>query len=295
MKRIAIFFFVLCLFLVAFRGQAFAKEGTLLVFFGTSYPSAKKSIDALEAVYQKAYAEKGPVLIAYTSDIIRKKLAKEQRPVLSVAKAMDTLAKKGVTKLTVQSFHIAPAQEYAQLERMVIKNLTKYPERFKEVKVGNPLLVSKKDLDETVHATLSAIPKERKKDEAVLFMGHGNNHGHGDIALWALAKSLKKHDKNVWLACVEGALDFDTVLAKLKKNKVKTVWLLPFMITAGDHAMNDLAGKEDDSWASQLEAAGIKTKAHLIGLGENAHIQAIFLRHTEEATTDLASTGKSDD
>ena len=115
---------LLCCLLVA--GTAFAKTGTLLVAFGTSMDSARPAIDDIEKAYKKA-AGNEPVLLAFTSDIIRNKLAKEGKPVLSVNAAMNELAAQGVTDLKIQSLHIAPAEEYNQLERMVVKNITKNP------------------------------------------------------------------------------------------------------------------------------------------------------------------------
>jgi len=291
MKRIFGMVLLCCLML---SGTAFAKQGTLLVAFGTSMPSAKVALDDLEKVYKQAYGKKGPLLMAYTSDIIRNKLAKQGKPVLSVFAAMNALAEKGVTELTIQSFHVVPAQEYSQLERIVIKNLTKFPNRFTSVKVGNPLLVSKQDLDEVIAAVLASLPKDRKANEAVVLMGHGNNHGPGDLILLATANAFQEADSKVWLATVEGAVSFDKVLPALKAAKVERVWLLPFMVVAGDHANNDLAGPDADSWASQIQAAGMQARPHLVGLGQVKDIQNIFLRHTKDAITDLANTQKAD-
>lgn len=143
---------LLCCLLVA--GTAFAKTGTLLVAFGTSMDSARPAIDDIEKAYKKA-AGNEPVLLAFTSDIIRNKLAKEGKPVLSVNAAMNELAAQGVTDLKIQSLHIAPAEEYNQLERMVVKNITKNPGVFKTVKVGYPLLVSEKDRSSSITPTQS--------------------------------------------------------------------------------------------------------------------------------------------
>ena len=178
---------LLCCLLVA--GTAFAKTGTLLVAFGTSMDSARPAIDDIEKAYKKA-AGNEPVLLAFTSDIIRNKLAKEGKPVLSVNAAMNELAAQGVTDLKIQSLHIAPAEEYNQLERMVVKNITKNPGVFKTVKVGYPLLVSEKDLDAVVKVVLASLPKDRKPGDAVVLMGHGNDRGPGDLTLAATAAAF---------------------------------------------------------------------------------------------------------
>lgn len=267
---------------------AFAKTGTLLVAFGTSMESARPAVDDIERDYKQR--NDGPVLMAFTSDIIRNKLAKEGKPVLSVNAAMNELATQGVTDLRIQSLHIAPAEEYSQLERMAVKNIVLNPGRFKTVKVGYPLLVSSKDLDAVVKATLASLPAERKPGDAVVLMGHGNDRGPGDLVMAAAATAFHKADQKVWLATVEGANSFDDILPQIKASGVKRVWLQPFMIVAGDHAQNDLAGPDEDSWASLLRAEGMQPIPHLKGLGQIKEIRDIFLSHTDNAVIDLTTT-----
>lgn len=292
MKRFLVTLLLCCLLVPASLHAADSgKKATLLVAFGTSMESAKPALDAIDA----AYAQQGePVLWAYTSDIIRRKLAKEGKPVLSVNAAMNKAAEMGVSELHIQSLHVAPAEEYNQLERMIVKNLTKHPGRFNKVLLGYPLLVSSQDLQEVVQAVLSSLPKARKANEAVVLMGHGNDRGPGDLILSAAHTAFHQKDPKVWLATVEGALSFDHVLPQLKAAGVKKVWLQPFMIVAGDHANNDLVGAEEDSWASRIKAAGMEPVPHLKGLGELKGIQKVFLRHTASTTDDLANSKKAD-
>lgn len=283
---------LVCFFLLA--GTALAKQGTILVAFGTSMDSAKIALIDIENAYKKSVGSTEPLLMAYTSDIIRNKLSKQGTPVFSVNAAMNELAKQGVTELEIQSLHVSAAEEYNQLERMITKNVTKYPGRFKTVKLGYPLLVSKKDLDDVVAVVLAALPKERKAGDAVVLMGHGNSKGPGDLTFLAVADAFQKADPLVLFANVSGAVSFEPVLAQLKTLKPKKVWLVPFMIVAGDHAVNDLAGPEADSWASRIKAAGMTPISVLTGLGQLKGIQDIFLEHTENAVVDLVNTKKSD-
>ncbi len=285
MKRFYLFVFA-CALLIA--SPALAKDGILLVMFGTTVASGKVALDALEADFQKAYGAKGPVVVAYTSEIIRKKLKKQGKHIFSVEEGLNKLASDGVTNLTVQSFHVAPAAEYMETERMMVKNIIDNPKRFTTAKLGDPLLVSKQDLDETVSVVLASLPSQRKKNEAVVLMGHGNNHGPGDLVLLAAANAFSAADKNVHLACVEGGLTFDSVLTKLKADGIKNVWLMPFMIVAGDHAVNDLVGAEEDSWASLLKKEGFTVHPHVVGLGQIQGIRDIYLRHAKNAYLDLA-------
>ena len=281
---------LLCFLLAAV--PAFAKTGTLLVAFGTSMESARPAIDGIEKAYEQR--KDGPVVLAFTSDIIRAKLAKEGKPVPSVNAAMNTLAKQGVTDLRIQSLHISPAEEYSQLERMVVKNITKNPGVFKTVKVGYPLLVSEKDLDNVVKVVLASLPADRKPGDAVVLMGHGNDRGPGDLIMAAAAAAFHKADPHVWLATIEGANSFDNVLPQLKASGAKRVYLQPFMIVAGDHANNDLAGPEEDSWASRIKAEGMTPVPNLKGLGQLQGIRDIFLSHTDKAVVDLANTKKAE-
>lgn len=293
-------FVSLCLLLSLLGGAAHAAQkpvnpearaGIVLVAFGTTVPTSKVALDAIDTAYA-AYQQ--PVIWAYTSDIIRKKLAKQGKPVLSVAAALDKAAQMGITDLRVQSLHVGAAEEFHQLERMLVKNLERKPQRFKTLLLGHPLLESEQDMHEVIAAIFADLPKERTKDEAIVFMGHGNDRGPGDLMLYAVGKAMQAKDSLAYVAAVEGSSTFDKVLAQLKAKGVKRVWLQPLMIVAGDHAKNDMAGAEEDSWASQLKAAGMEPVPHLKGLGEIAGVQAVFKRHTDTTTDDVANSKKMD-
>lgn len=284
-----------CVFVSSFSfiNNANAKEGTLLVAFGTSMEEAKPALLSIEEAFKKANVSQ-PILMAYTSDIIRRKLDKLGTPVLSVNAALTKLATEGVSNLTIQSLHVLPAEEYMQLERMIIKFLTKNPNTFQSVKVGYPLLLSKNDMDTVVKAMLYSIPSDLKPEDAILFMAHGNDRGPGDLALYALNEAFQKNDPLAFVAAVEGAVCFDDVFEKIKASGAKRVWLKPFMIVAGDHARNDLAGEEADSWASLFKSAGIEPMVILEGMGEMHEIQQLFVEHAKNAVVDLANTNKAD-
>lgn len=268
-----------------------ASEGIVLVAFGTTVPESKVALDAIGQAY--AGLNK-PVIWAYTSDIIRNKLKKQGKPALSVMEAMDKAAQMGLTNLRIQSLHVGAAEEFHQLERIIATYVATKSKQFKTVLLGHPLLESERDMDEVIEALFAEFPKERKQDEAIVFMGHGNDRGPGDLMLYAVGKGLQARDELVYLAAVEGSSSFDKVLVQLKAKGVQRVWLQPLMIVAGDHAMNDMAGDEDDSWASQLKSAGMNAIPHLKGIGENKKIQAVFLRHTKDSTDDFVNSHKAD-
>ncbi len=285
---------IVCLMVVMLLSSPFnlvhasEKWVSVLAFFGTSVPEARASLEAIKNAYIK---DGQNVIVAYTSDIIRNKLAKQGEKVFSVNAALNEAARMGASHIKVQSFHVGNAEEFLQLQRMILKNIAKQP---KSVLLGYPLMSSGRDLLEVRDVLLQSFPKKRAKNEAVVLMGHGNHHGPGDIMLYALGKALQEKDPLVYVAAVEGSNTFEKVLENLKEKNIKKVWLQPFMIVAGDHAVNDMAGSEPDSWASQLKAAGIESKINLVGLGELAGIQNVFLRHTNDAYDDLTKSKKSD-
>ena len=280
---------LLCFLLAA--TPAFAKTGTLVVAFGTTVESARPAIDDIVNVYKQRGDD--PVLLAFTSDIIRAKLAEEGKLVLSVHAALSKMAELGVTDLRVQTLHISPGEEYQQFERMAVKFIARHPETFQSMKVGYPLLLSEKDLDDVIKVVLASLPK-RKPHDAVILMGHGNKRGPGDLNMLAIAEAFHKADPHVWLATVEGSLTFDKVLPKVKASGAKRVWLRPFMVVAGDHAHNDMAGPEKDSWASRIKAMGMEPLPIFEGLGQLKGIQDLYLSHTNNAVVDLVNTKKAE-
>ena len=274
--------------------QAASASGILLVAFGTTMESAEPALQSIDKAYRKAYPDK-PIVWAYTSDIIRKKLNKQGNRVLSVKQALDECARLGIVDLRVQSLHVTGAEEYAMTQRMLVRDLSRFHNRFDHVWLGAPLLESGQDLQDVMDAIFASFPKERKSNEAVVLMGHGNNRGPGDLAIAQVATAFNQRDPLVFLAAVEGSNTFDSIIPELKKRNVTKVYLQPFMIVAGDHAINDLAGPEPDSWASQLKAAGMQVEAQLTGLGSLDGIQKVFLRHTRDTRDDLANPKKTDD
>jgi len=141
-----------------------------------------------------------------------------------------------------------------------------------------------KQFDEFTTGTERTVHKSpRNADEtAIVFMGHGTEHP-ANSAYSQMANILAADYKNVFLGTVEGYPTYDDVVAKLKAAKVKNVRLMPFMVVAGDHALNDLTGNESDSWKSMLEKEGFKVDFNLKGMGENDDIAKIFVQHTKDA------------
>ncbi|MDD4701510.1 MAG: sirohydrochlorin cobaltochelatase [Desulfovibrio sp.] len=267
------------------------KQGILLAAFGTSVPEAQPAFTAVDAEFKKAFPG-APVVWAYTSQIIRKKLAEQGRPVGGISDGLAQLAKDGVKVVRVQSLHVLAGEEFTALERAVLLDVSKNPGRFEAVFMGRPLLESKADAKELLAVIEADTKSARGKNSALVLMGHGQSHGRADLAFEGVCAVFKAGDKNIHMATVEGARNFDDMLKNLKAARIKHVVVAPLMMVAGDHARNDLAGDEDDSWANQLKAAGIKVDAHLKGLGETPGAAAILVRHAKESTDDLTKEPK---
>jgi len=153
---------------------------------------------------------------------------------------------------------------------------------FDRLVVGGPLLNGTEDIQRTACALLGQVPESRKKDEAVVFMGHGTDHPANALYV-AMMVELQKRDSGVFLGTVEGSPDLGDVQKALERKGVKKAFLMPFMAVAGDHARNDLAGDEADSWKSILTGAGINCVPVLRGTGEMDPVVEIWIDHLKAA------------
>jgi sirohydrochlorin cobaltochelatase len=260
--------FTICLCANALAGthghKASKKVGILLVAFGSSEPSAQVSFENIDKKVKAAYPGI-PVRWAYTSSIIRKKLARQGKnldsPEVALAKMMD----EDFTHLAVQSLHTIGGAEYHDLRRTV--GAFKMMGGFQRIILGYPLLATQEDMQRAVHAILSIIPKERQKNEAVVLMGHGTHHPSNAFYA-ALTFQLQLEDPNIFVGTVEGYPEVDLIKKLMLQKKIRKAYLIPFMSVAGDHAKNDMAGDEDDSWISIFTKAGIKCVPILKGTAE---------------------------
>ena len=251
------------------------KVGILLVAFGSSEASAQVSFENIDKKVKAAHPGI-PVRWAYTSYIIRDKLAKQGKqldsPEVALAKMMD----EKFTHVAVQSLHTIGGEEYHDLRRTV--GAFKSMGGFQKIILGYPLMATQADMQRTVDAVLATIPKQRKKSEAVVLMGHGTHHPSNAFYA-ALMFQLQLKDPNIFVGTVEGYPEVDLVKKLLLKKKIKTAYLMPFMSVAGDHAKNDMAGDEADSWKSILTQAGIKCIPVLKGTAEFDEFVDIWVDH----------------
>ncbi len=251
------------------------KVGILLVAFGSSKQSAQISFENIDKEVKETYTNI-PVRWAYTSHIIRKKLAKQGRILDSPEVALAKMLDEGFTHVAVQSLHTIGGSEYHDLRRVV--GAYKTMGGFQSIILGYPLLATQEDMERAVKAILTMIPKDRKKDDGVVLMGHGTHHP-ANAFYAALMYQVQLRDPNVFIGTVEGYPELDTILTVLKKKNIKNVYLLPFMSVAGDHAKNDMAGDEEDSWKSILTKEGISCVPILKGTAEFKEFVKIWVDH----------------
>ncbi len=193
-------------------------------------------------------------------------------PEVALAKMQD----EGFTHVVVQSLHTIGGSEYHDLRRIVAA--FKVMGGFKRIILGYPLLATQDDMQSAVDAILEIIPKNRKKSDAVVLMGHGTHHPSNAFYA-ALMFQLQLKDANIFVGTVEGYPEVDLIKEWLLQKNIKKAYLMPFMSVAGDHAKNDMAGDEDDSWKSILTKEGIQCVPILKGTAEYESFVDIWVSH----------------
>ena len=251
------------------------KVGILLVTFGSSEASAQVSFANIDKKVKAAYPNI-PVRWAYTSSIIRAKLAKQGKMLDSPEVALAKMRDEKFTHVAALSLHTIGGSEYHDLRRSI--GAFKSMGGFQRLVLGYPLLATQKDMERTVEAILSTIPRNRKKNEAVVLMGHGTHHPSNAFYA-ALMFQLQLKDPNIFVGTVEGYPEIEEIKAMLLKKKITKAYLMPFMSVAGDHAKNDMAGDEDDSWKSILTKAGIQCETVMKGTAEYDAFVDIWVDH----------------
>ncbi|MGM0425376.1 MAG: sirohydrochlorin cobaltochelatase [Thermodesulfobacteriota bacterium] len=260
------------------------KKGILLVTFGSSYPQAQAAFENIEDQVKQAFPDT-PVHWAYTSHMVRAKLAEEGQELDSPAQALANMQDQGFTHVAVQSLHTIPGAEFHDLHE-VVQAFRSMPGDLEHIQLGYPLLGSDQDLREVSQALLQNIPDERGSQEAVVFVGHGSYHP-SNAFYKALAYQLQQEDPLAYVGTVGGSPSIEDIQAQLENEDVQKAYLMPFMSVAGDHAQNDIAGEGQDSWKSILSQAGIECETVMKGSAEYDNIVDVWIRHLEEAYSEL--------
>lgn len=255
------------------------KKALLVVSFGTSYEDTmKKNIEAIEKDIASEFQDR-KFARAFTSGMIMRKLKnRDGIHIDNVKEALTKLVDEGYDDILVQATHIMNGDEYDKMTEQI----EAFEDKVK-IKVGDALLTTSSDYDMVVEALCKeGFPQEvDRQDTAIVLMGHGTGH-FADAAYAALDYRFKVLGyKNVFVATVEGYPELDTIIPQIEQLAPKRIVLMPFMVVAGDHAQNDMAGDEEDSWKNVFEGLGYEVKCLLKGIGELPLIRKIYVEHAK--------------
>ncbi len=179
--------------------------------------------------------------------------------------------------MAVQSLHIINGDEYEK----IVREVQSMRPRFQRLTLGAPLLSGHGDYVQLMQALRQQMPP-LAATERVVFMGHGASH-HAFAAYACLDHMMAVQGFPARVGAVESYPEVDIVINELSRQGVTGVHLMPLMLVAGDHAINDMASDEDDSWKTRFNAAGIPATPWLNGLGENPAVRAMFVAHLQQA------------
>ena len=257
----------------------------LVVSFGTSYNDSRRlTIGAIESALEKAFPD-WSVRRAFTSQIIIDHVLKRDGVKIdNVAEALDRAANNGVKTLVVQPTHLMHGFEYTDLKSA----LAEYADAFEQIILAEPLLNTDADFDMVAEAVVNATAQYDDGKTAICFMGHGTEAESNSVYAKMQTVLSEAGCEHYYIGTVEAEPSVEDVLKMVQAGAYERVVLRPLMIVAGDHAHNDMAGDDDDSWKSIFEAAGYEVTCVLEGMGQLSEIDSLFVEHTREA---MASAG----
>ncbi len=278
----------------------------LVVSFGTSFNDSRvKDIKGVEDALQAAYPD-WSVRRAFTAQIIINHVqARDGEKIDNMQQAMDRAVANGVKNLVVQPTHLMHGAEYDEMMEMI----DDYRDKFESVAVAEPLLgevgADATVINEDKEAVAKAVTAEAvatagydsveaaaKDGTAFVFMGHGTSHtAKVSYSQMQTVMQTLGYD-NVFIGTVEGepeSTSCENVIEAVKAAGYTKVVLRPLMVVAGDHANNDMAGADEDSWLSQFEASGAfdSVDCQIAGLGGVADVEQLYIAHTKAAIDSL--------
>ena len=297
------------------RNQDEIGENELLVVsFGTSFNDSRaEDVKGIEDALAKAYPD-WSVRRAFTAQIIINHVeARDSENIDNMQQALDRAVENGVKNLVVQPTHLMHGAEYDEMTEAI----NGYKDKFESVAIAEPMLGEVGDdatvINDDKKAVAQAITDEACKEAgfdsmdaaaeagtAFVFMGHGTSHT-ANVTYDQMQTQMEDLGfKNAFIGTVEGKPEdtaCDKVIEKVKEAGYKNVVLRPLMVVAGDHANNDMAGDDEDSWKSQFVASGNfdKVDCQIEGLGRIEAVEKLYVEHTKAAIDSLGSTEESAD
>ena len=282
----------------------------LVVSFGTSYNDSRvEDIKGIEDALQEAYPD-WAVRRAFTAQIIINHVqARDGEVIDNMQQALDRAVENGVKNLVVQPTHLMHGAEYDEMAEV----LEQYQDKFESVAIAEPMLgevgddatVINEDKAAVAQAVADAAVQEAGFDSmeaaaedgtAFVFLGHGTSHT-AKVSYSQMQTQMEELGfKNAFIGTVEGEPEdtaCEAVIEKVKEAGYKKVILRPLMVVAGDHANNDMAGSEEDSWKSMFEASGSfdSVDAQIAGLGRIDAVKELYVEHTKAAIDSLGAEG----
>ena len=269
---------------ILFLGLIIMTEKIILVVsFGTSYNNNRAlTIGAIEKDIDEAFPDY-EMRRAFTSQMVINILKKrDDLHIDNVEDALERALDDGVKTVIIQPTHIMNGTEY----HFKIKDtVDKYIDKFENIPTAERLLTSDEDFEDLIASITSK--GDYDDDTAVVFMGHGSP-AESNMVYTKLQGMLKeKGFNNYYIGTVEAKPDYDDVLAMVKEGDYKKIVLKPLMVVAGDHAQNDMAGDEDDSWKNMFASEGYEVECVIEGLAQSKDIRDVYIKHVQNAIDGL--------
>ena len=251
-------------------------KAIIVASFGTTYPDAlKNGIEPCEEAVRGAWPDR-KVSRAFTSmGIVRKLAERDGVRVDYPEEAALHLEEEGFRDLLVLPLMIIPGEEFHE---KIVRKIHPLRGRFDRISIARPLLSSMEDYRGVLRALAPFIPR----DGGLLLMGHGSEHAAN--AVYGCLQTLADDEGlPVYIGTVEGYPELSHAIRRLRRDGIRKLSLMPLMVVAGDHAKNDMAGEDEDSWMNILLREGFDLSVLLQGIGGIPAIRDIFLRHLAEA------------
>lgn len=253
------------------------RKSVLLVAYGAGNPASRQALAGFESRCRNLFPGM-PIRWAYTSTVLRERLAQQRQKSDSVAKALTRLYFEKYDAVAVQPLQLIAGCEYDAVRCSMEAVLA---ECGLVCELGAPLLAA--DPAKVAQALLGHLPKERQADEDVVFMAHGARHS-SEWSYHELAARIGGLDPGVHIGTMSGSLSLEAILGKLRS---RVVWLMPLLSSVGLHALRDMAGHLPQSWRTRIEAEGRSCRPILAGMIEGESLANIWLEHLAEAVNRL--------
>ena len=256
----------------------------LVVSFGTSFNDSRRvNIGGIETAIAEAIPEYS-TRRAFTSQIIIDHVARRDGMLIdNVKAALDRAVENGVRTLVVQPTHLMDGFEYNDL----VNEIAGYADAFDTIAIGKPLLTTDQDFEAVVKIITDATAQYDDGETAICFMGHGTEAESNGVYAKLQQTLSEAGFAHYYIGTVEAEPSIDDLVEQVKAGAYKRVVLRPLMVVAGDHANNDMAGDEEDSWKSIFQSAGYETVCILEGLGALPEIQDMYVAHAKAAVESL--------